>query len=206
MRQELYQYSISLKKRTENLGNTNTAVGNVCMFVLVALFGVFTAFLNIWISLIIIVSYTALFVYNRREKDRYAKILFDLGLFIFYLSLEMSVLFNSQPSFIGIFLIALFICLVFYEIKVYLSLKHKKYSLKNAKKNSALVAILGTLTLLCGSIGLKLGKSIGRNDRGSEEVIWLGAIIVSLLFVVSISYLQKYTVYKVLERKRNSVE
>ena len=62
------------------------------------------------------------------------------------------------------------------------------------------------LTLLCGSIGLKLGKSIGRNDRDSEEVIWLGAIIVSLLFVASISYLQKYTVYKVLERKRNSVE
>lgn len=199
MKQELYQYSISLKEKIENI--KNITVGNVCAFVLVGIFSLLTIFINIWVSAIIFLSYIVLFIYNRSEKDRYAKVLFDLGLFIFYLTFEMSVIFNNDPAFLNMFLVVFSIGLIFYEIKVYVNLKQKKYSLKNKNPQGKLIAILGSLSVIFGLMGMRLGKWIGRNYKEEGWVVGLGVIIVSLLFVVSISFLQKYAIYKVLKRQ-----
>ncbi len=200
MKQELYQYSISLKERTDKV--KRTPVVHVCTFFLIGLFALLTIFIiNIWVSVFILLSYTLFFIYNRKEKDQYAKLLFDIGLFVFYLSLETSVVFNNIPSFLGLFGIIFPLCLLTYEIKVYIGIKQKKYSFKNKNNNKEkFAAIMGSLTVACGLIGLRLGRSISQNYRDSTWFVGIVIVVASLLFVVSISYLQKYIIYKIITR------
>ena len=206
MKEELYQYSIALQKRSESI--PNRTVGLCCIVILVMMFSVFIALLNVWLMLAIILPYIALFIYNRTRKDEYEKLLFDLGLFIFYLALELSVIIYTDPASRLPFFIFLLIGLTSYEIKFYSDLKHQKYSLKNKNFNTQRALIMGSITTICGCIGLRIGRAIGKKyaNTDSDAIIIMGAIIVALLFTAAVSYLQKYAIYRYFQSKNSSAE
>ena len=120
----------------------------------------------------------------------------------------MSVIIYTDPASRLPFFIFLLISLTSYEIKFYSDLKHQKYSLKNKNFNAQRALIMGSITTICGCIGLRIGRAIGKKyaNTDSDAIIIMGAIIVALLFTAAVSYLQKYAIYRYFQSKNSSTE
>ena len=102
MSYEWYEYSVSIKDRTEKIDNM--LIFNICSFILLGIFSMAVFFFNIIAFFVIALSYILLFVINKKNKDIYAKNLFSIGTFIFYLSLETFFVFQKLLYLNNVFL------------------------------------------------------------------------------------------------------
>jgi len=145
--------------------------------------------------LMLAISYCLSLIYNSKEKDDYAKALFDIGITLIVIGLET----YSMVSIYGTDELATVICtiigLCFYEILVFVKVKRKAYSTytgRKLKKGKWFVSS-GVLT------GCVLGSSLIRNDRQSL-LFFLLSCISAMLLVFAISLFQKYLIYKIVKK------
>ena len=125
MRQEWYEYAISIKKRTDN--KLKKASGFVTYLIL-AVFSLPLLKQNVWCWLLLTLSYCLLLLCISKEKDNYAKALCDIAITIAIIGLELlSMIYISGTNIITA-IICTIIAIAFYEISVYIKIRKRKYS------------------------------------------------------------------------------
>lgn len=189
MGNELYHYAISLKHK--QLSNIPVA----CMWILLSIFFIPLLLSSFWIGLVILVTYPMLFCYSQKEKDTYKRGLLNLGLFMLFLGLESSLLLLVEYNLTGTLITTIFVFIVSYEIFWCIKLKKKMYS---AKKSSIRSWVCTVPLAFCGS-GVWCGKLLARSESTNFK-LWIVILLVAVFITGSISILQKFLVYKIIDK------
>lgn len=199
MKQEWYEYAISIKKRTNN---KIKKISDFMIYFVLLFISLPLLIDNIWCWLILTILYCLALLYNSQEKDDYAKALFDIGITFLILGVEISAavsIFSNNQKYIFVFTI---IGIALYEILVLAKVRFRKYStstVKTLKKGTggSNLALFGVL------VGCVLGHSLISNDKVSL-LIFLVSVVCALFVIFSITILQKYFVYKIIKAKDSS--
>ena len=188
MKEELYCYSTSLKNN--QLSNIPIA----CIWILLFIFLLPILLSNLWIGLTLLFLYLFFYLFSKKEKDEYNKELINLGLFMLFLGLEVSLLLLKQYNVIKSLTLTLFIFTVSYEILWFIKMKKKMYSQRKTKMR----AWTDVLPLIFGSTGIWFGKLLAKNEN-IEFKTWIAILFISALVGNSISIFQKFIIHKILK-------
>jgi len=191
MKTELYHYAMSLNSK--ELSETKTP--NLCIWILLSVFLIPILISNIWIGLITASSYIVLCLCVKRENDKYGKELLNSGLFMLFLGIEGTFLLIIQYKIIKLLMVTIFILLVVYEIIFAFKIKLKSYSQKDKSKRTW----INVLSLICGGTGVWFGKMLANIPESNEFKLWIAIISCSVVIVGSVSFFQKYLIYKVVK-------
>ena len=201
MKQELYEYSISLMKKAEKIKRPKVAFW--LAFGLMVLFSVAFCFYNFLIFVAIFLSLIVSIVWYSLEKKKYERILITLGLLTFYLGLYCCLVLSLYPFGLAIFSVIFVICVIIYETKVHMSIKAHVYSSRNENPNQNHGCITTLLASIPVGVSFIIGRSLGKNMRKNDILILPFSIIAAMLITISVSYFQKYATYKYLNKKQN---
>lgn len=195
MNQELYQYAISYKNNPKRAAKIAWIIFK---YVILSLFSIPVFIHNKWHFVILVVSYLLSMLYNSRETDGYAKILFDIGITLVVVEIGfiyINLFYGFNLIFFPLYSI---IGLAIYEILVLIKIKLKKYSttqystpLEKPKTNW----LAGGAALL----GLRIGNILFE-DISLAILVLLPCCYIAF-FAFAISYFQKYVIYKILKKK-----
>ena len=189
MKQELYFYAQSLEKK--NLSR----VPVVCVWILLVIFLIPLVFSNVWISLLLLLSY--LFLYSRSKKitDDYNKNLITLGLFLLFLGIEFCALLLFQYRAIVSLTMTILVFTISYEILWFIKISKRMYS-RNTQPKGTWIYILPSIF---GGTGFWLGRLIAKSEN-TEFKVWVMILLCSLLIVGSFSLFQKYFISKFVNK------
>ena len=191
MKNELYQYAISIEKRSNGRVKPISGFGQYFALLFLSIGMLVT---NVFIWIISLMLYGAVIFYKSREEDEYARALFDMGTFLMLICIYIAWI-PIHFDFANEVVISIVISLLLYELWFYLNIKLKKYSscVKKFKK-SPILASGGVLT------GVGIANSIKRNTDNASLSFCL--IIISVVFFIfSITFIQRYLIYKILKNK-----
>lgn len=212
MKNEFYEY-IFPSNRVKKEGNETTKdkttkkddlIGYCATFFVLLVFSLPMAISQTFIWSLTLLGYIVLLIMSKFDRDPYSKTLVFFGGTALYLCVVLSYLIITesfkrfQTSFIPSLLILAIICTITYEIILFINILLKRYSakLKHKNKHPAIYTAVGTF---CGGIiGSVIARKISPHLANSHLSVWLVLIACSLLFSISISFLQKYVLYKVL--------
>lgn len=189
MKNELHYYVMSLADK--ELFN----IPNSCLWLILSMFLIPILIYETWIGLVIILSYTILYSYAKKQVSKYYSTLLTLGHFLMFLGVECSILILFQYAVAIHLIITAFLLMLSYEIIWIIKLSFRMYS-KNTKQKS----LWGhAITLLCGGTGVWCGKLLAKS-KNTDLKLWIVIILCSFLFASSISFIQKYFVAKILNK------
>ena len=217
MKNEIYEYSCPSKRiTTKKLETDKTTtpkddlVGYISIFFILFVFSLPMLLTRIWFWSIVFVTYIILLFFSRVDKDPYSKTMLFFGSTTLYLCVVLSYLVITesfkrfQVSSLPSLLILSAFCVVFYEIIVLINIVFKRYTAR-AKNEKISPAIYTTVGVSCGGIiGALVSRQISPHLEKSLWSVWLGLITCSLLFSVSFLFFQKYILYKVIRKKKDS--
>ena len=195
MKQEWYEYAVSIKKR---VGDKINGIPILAVAPILVVFSIPLMMHNIWAWLIIMASYCVVSIVNHLGKDPYAKFLLDVGSSLGVLgAMILSLIFaiNADESYLA-FIFTLF-AFIFYEIVVLVKIGERKYSSCVIKKSSKGIW-LGTSGVLTGSA---LGRFLLSRDNNTLFFALLAAVACAVVFVFAISFWQRYIIYKIANSK-----
>lgn len=187
MKQELYNYAISLKNK--NLSN----ISIVCVWILLTIFLIPLMLSDIVVGLILLFSYAIFYLCSKKEADRYNRGLLNLGFFLLFLGIEFSALAQIQYKIIIYLITTIVVLLIFYETIFFIKIKKKMYS-KGVQNKSPWFYIV---PFMFGGSGLWFGKLISRsNNIGLKLCIVI--FLCSVLITYSFTVFQKYFIHKII--------
>lgn len=189
MKQQLYHYALSLKNR--KLSNVSTTA----CWILLAMFLIPLTLLNIWLGVLILLSYFLLYFFSKKEADKYCKELISLGLFLLFLGLEFSALLLTQYNVIIFLAVTILILMIFYEALFFIKIEKKMYSRTMLNKSPW----ENVIPLIFGGTGFWCGKLIAKTQN-TDLILWIGILLCSVLIVGSFSLFQKYFIYKIINK------
>lgn len=216
MKNEFYEYACPLKRITRKQIETNTSnskkadlIGYSATFFILLIFSLPLAISRVCLWSMILVVYIASLLICKADKDPYSKTILFFGSTMLYLYVVLSYLIITEAykrfqisSLPYLFILTVF-CVVFYEILVLANILLKRYTARIIKgKNYP--SIYTTIGTFCGSvIGSLVARRISPHLANSLWSVWLVLMACSLLFTISLSFFQKYILYKVLHKTIN---
>ncbi len=192
MKQELYHYAISLKKK--QLSN----IPIICVWILLIIFFIPVFLSNIWIGLVILFSYSLFYFCSKKESDKYSRGLINFGLFILFFGLECSILVIIQYNVIEFLVATIVVLTILYEIFWIVKIIKNMYSRCVQKKRTWDYIFL----LIFGGTGIWCGKLIASSEQINFKLV-IAILLCSILIVGSFSFFQKYFILKIIERQTN---
>jgi len=187
MKQELHHYAISLRSR--NLSN----IPIICVWILLAIFLIPLVLSNIVFGLLLLFTYSLLYLCSKKEGDKYNSELLNLGLFLLFLGIEFSALAQIQYRIIVYLVATISIFLISYEILFFIKIKKKMYS-KSMEHKSPWAYIT---PMIFGGTGIWLGRLIARS-KNIDLMLWIVILLSSMLITYSFTLFQKYFINKII--------
>ncbi len=168
-------------------------------------------FNNLWLWSIVFALYLTAVIICIICKDKHEKNMLIFGSTLAYFGITFSFFIANeafkrfQISVTAPLLILSAFCVLCYEIMVIINVLYKKYSAKNNNLKSY-PARASALGISAGSlIGWLIAKKITPAIEKSLWSVWILWIGMAFLFVLAISFLQKYVLYKILKPKKDTL-
>lgn len=220
MKNEIFEYVCPSKRITKNQVSSNKLkkddiIGYLSTFFILLVFSLPMAISKISLWSIVFISYLILLVICKVDKDPYSKTMLFFGSTTVYLGIVLSYLIITesykrfQISSLPTLLILTMFSTIFYEILVCVNVALKRYTARIIKKSHP--TIYTTIGTFCGAmIGSLIARRVSPYLKDSLWSVWLVLIACSLLFSVSLSFFQRFILYKVFHEKiitkRNTCE
>lgn len=216
MKNEFYEYICPSKRITQKAIQTNTntskkedLMGYIATFFILLVFSLPMAISQVWLWSMVIVGYIILLLICKLDKDPYSKTILFFGSTTLYLCVVLSYLIITESykkfqisSFFTLFILTIF-CVAFYEILILANILLKRYTARMTNKKSYPTIYTSIGTFCGGIIGYLIARRISPYLEKSLWSIWLILIACSLLFTISLSFFQKYILYKILYKSIN---
>ncbi len=222
MKKEFFEYVCPSKRITKNQVDSNKnkikkddIIGYFATFFILFVFSLPMAISKIGLWSIVLILYFILLVVCKVDKDPYSKTMLFFGSTTLYLGIVLSYLIITESykrfhvsSLLTLLVLTIF-TVIFYEILVCVNVILKRYTARLTQKSHP--TIYTTIGTLGGTIiGSLIARYVSPYLKESIWSVWLVLIACSLLFTVSLSFLQKCILYKVLYKKiiteRNACE
>lgn len=213
MKNEFFEYVCPLKRITNNQVNSDRKVskkdaiiGYVSIFFILFVFSLPMAITKTFIWSIVLILFFSLLFLCKVDKDPYSNTMLFFGSTLLYLGIVSSYLIITESykrfniSYKHALFLLTIVAVIFYEILVCLNIFLKRYTARYNKKSYPM--IYTTIGTFCGTvIGCIIAHYATPYLEKTTWSVWLVLIACSLLFTISISFLQKYILYKILHKK-----
>ena len=211
MKNEIFEYVCPSKRITKsqvssNKLNKDDIIGYLSTFFILLVFSLPMAISKISLWSIVLISYLILLVICKFDKDPYSKTMLFFGSTTVYLGIVLSYLIITesykrfQISSLPTLLILTMFSVIFYEILVCVNIVLKRYTARITKKSHP--TIYTTIGTFCGAmIGSLIARRVSPYLKDSLWSVWLVLFACSLLFSVSLSFFQRFILYKVFHEK-----
>ncbi len=215
LKEELFEYAypkkrIKAAKEQYKTSKAQDIFGYIGSSLVLVLLSLPIALGKTWLWCIIAAVYVSALIACKISKDKHANNMLLYGATIAYFCVILSYFISTealerfQASTILPLLIISIFCILGYEIFFAINIIFRRYSAKNnnIKKYPARYSTIGiSIGTLIGTLTAKKISPIIETSLWSVWLIWIG---IALLWVLSLSFLQKYVLYIMLRNKQKS--
>ena len=204
-----YAYKEDYVENTKDieLGKKESTIVYTILFVFAILFSLPILVENIILWSLISGFCIVTFLFNRREKNAYLKSLINIVIGLFYAGfivacdLDIVSHIKFQISRKSELIITPILGFLIYDIGVIINIVRKKYSTKK-QDGIKTKTTRNTRDYMGALLGTLIARLLSRNFGDTPALDWILILTSSILFVLSLVFLQKYLICKIFYNRR----